>query len=106
MPASERIVVDAVSNDCYRVLLTYGYLQGPNIPAALRLCERLGLKIDLEQTTYYLGRETLIPTDDAKGMWLWREHLFAFLARNALRAPAFFSIPAERVVELGIQIEL
>lgn len=106
VPASDRIVIDALSEDCYRVSLIYGYLQTPNIPAALRLCERLGLLIDLEQTTYYLGRETLIPTDNAKGMWLWREHLFAFLARNALRAPAFFSIPAERVVEMGIQIEM
>lgn len=106
VPASERIVIDAVSNDCYRVSLTYGFLQSPNIPAALRLCERLGLLIDLDQTTYYLGREILIPKDDAKGMWLWRERLFAFLARNALRAPAFFAIPADRVVELGIQIEL
>ena len=80
-------------------------MQSPNIPVALRECERLGLKIDLQKTTYYLGRETLIPSSTA-GMAVWRKALFAVISRNATRATAFYSIPPERVVEIGIQVEL
>jgi KUP system potassium uptake protein len=73
---------------------------------ALRECERLGLTIDLERTTYYLGWETLIPPRKVPGMSLWREALFAFMSRNATRATAFYAIPPERVVEIGLHVEL
>jgi len=72
----------------------------------LRLAEELGLKIDLEHTTYFLGRETVIPSDDVPGMRLWREKLFAFLSRNAVDATSFYKLPPDRVVELGIQIQI
>lgn len=106
VPAAERIQLEELSKDCFRLELCYGYFQSPNVPIALRLCEHLGLSIDPDNVTYYLGRETLIPTDDDIGISLWRERLFAFLASNAQRAPVFYSMPTERVVELGIQIEL
>jgi KUP system potassium uptake protein len=61
--------------------------------------------MDLDDVTYFLGRETLIVTR-RKGMATWREHLFVLMARNAVRATAFFRLPPERVVELGVQVEM
>ena len=66
---------------------------------------RDGLPLDLDDTTYFLGRETLIATS-APGMAIWREHLFVLMARNAVRPTGFFRLPPERVVELGVQVEL
>ena len=62
--------------------------------------------IDVDNVTYYLGRETILGDADTKGMARWRRRLFAFLARNAQSATAFFGIPADRVVEVGIQLDL
>ena len=62
--------------------------------------------IDLSDVTYYIGRETIIPSEDVPGMWLWRETLFAFLQRNAERSAAFFGVPAGQVVEFGTEIEI
>ena len=81
-------------------------MQTVNVPLALRLCEKFGLEIDLETTTYYLGRETLIASEDQVGMVSWRDHLFQFLSRNAYRATAYYHIPLEQVVEIGIQVEI
>lgn len=106
VPASERLEVNKVRPGIYRVFVRYGFMQSPNLPVALRTCERLGLKIDLERTTYYLGWETLIPSRRISGMPLWRGMLFAFMSRNAARATAFYAIPPERVVEIGLHVEL
>ncbi len=77
-------------------------MQNPNLPAALGLAGRLGLDLNLEHATYYLARETLIPSAKAPGMALWRESSLRVQAsRNALRATAYFHIPPERVVEIG-----
>ena len=62
--------------------------------------------IDLENITYYIGRETIIPREDVPGMWVWRETLFAFLQRNAERTAAFFGVPTGQVVEFGTEIEI
>jgi KUP system potassium uptake protein len=64
------------------------------------------LKVNLDSVTYYLSHETLIPSLKKGGMMLWREKLFSFMTRNALPATDFFRIPPERVVELGIRIEI
>jgi KUP system potassium uptake protein len=104
--ATNRISVSTFIHGFYSVQLNYGYMQSPNLPVALRECAHLGLNVDPDHTTYYLGRETLIPKDDDQGMMLWRERLFVFLSQNALRATAFYNIPPEQVVEMGIQIEL
>ncbi|RYZ77320.1 MAG: hypothetical protein EOP05_02220 [Proteobacteria bacterium] len=63
------------------------------------------MKARSEDLTFFLGRETLIATD-RPGMAIWREHLFSFMSRNAQRATAFFNIPADQVIEVGIQVEL
>jgi KUP system potassium uptake protein len=83
----------------------YGFMQTPNVPVALRLAEPLGLAVALEHTTFYLGRETLLPRK-GQGLPLWQDHLFDWMARNAARATAFYHLPPERVIEIGIQIEI
>jgi KUP system potassium uptake protein len=106
VPASDRLIVQPLDQGFFQIGVRYGFIQNPNLPAALGLCGRLGLDLNLDEATYYLSRETLIPSAKAPGMALWRERLFAFMSRNALRATAFFHIPPERVVEIGIQVEM
>ena len=83
----------------------YGFMETPDVPALLQLCGPIGLKIDIADTSYYLGRETLLPTRD-RALAYWRKRLFRFLSRNSRSATDFFSIPPNRVVEIGTQIEL
>lgn len=106
VPAAERVTVTLMQQGFARVIVRYGFMQSPNVPVALRQCEPLGLPVDLEHTTYYLARETIISTPRQSGMMRWQEKLFAFMSRNSLRATAFFNIPPERVVELGQQVEI
>jgi KUP system potassium uptake protein len=91
-----------------RVILHYGFMQYPTIYDGLRLaCEQGKLPgIDLTDITYYIGRETIIPSQDVAGMALWRETVFAFLQRNAERSAAFFGVPPRQVVEFGTEIEI
>ncbi len=106
VPASDRLEIDDLGQGFHRVTVHYGFMQNVNVPVALKLCGEFGLDVELDEATYYVGRETLIPSADVPGMMLWREKLFAFLSRNSARATAFYGIPHERVVELGIQVEL
>ena len=88
----------------FDVVIRYGFMDDPNIPRALARARDGGLELDEEDVTYFRSRETLIVTR-APGMAMWREQLFVFMARNAVRATAFFRLPPERVVELGVQVE-
>jgi KUP system potassium uptake protein len=105
LPAAERLEVERVAGALYRVIVRYGFMQTPNVPVALRLAEAQGLKVDLERTTFYLGRETLLPCPD-QGLPLWQDRLFDLMARNAARATAFYHLPPQRVIEIGIQVEI
>src|SRR4051794_38926354 len=91
-----------------RVILHFGFMQYPTILKGLQLaCAQGKLPgIDLEEITYYIGRETIIPREDIPGMWVWRETVFAFLQRNAERTAAFFGVPTQQVVEFGTEIEI
>src|SRR3954463_4239064 len=91
-----------------RVILHYGFMQYPTIFEGLRLaCAQGKLPgIDLTDITYYIGRETIIPSEYVPGMWVWRETVFAFLQRNAERTAAFFGVPTGQVVEFGTEIEI
>jgi KUP system potassium uptake protein len=104
--AEKRLEVIKMEQGFSKVIVNYGFMQSPHVPVALRECESFGLKVNLDTTTYYLARETLIPSLKQRGMMLWREKLFSFMTRNALPATDFFRIPPERVVELGIRIEI
>ncbi|MGH9200494.1 MAG: KUP/HAK/KT family potassium transporter, partial [Vicinamibacterales bacterium] len=83
----------------------YGFAEQPDVPVALKEAAKTGFPFRMSRTTFFLGIETLLPTS-RPGMALWRERLFVFTARNAVRATSFFRIPPERVVEIGIQVEL
>jgi KUP system potassium uptake protein len=102
----ERLVFENLGEGMYRVAGRYGYMEEPDIPALLeRAGNENGLKIPPMDTTYFLGRETLIVTKRPSGMAMWRERIFASMMRNAESAARFFRLPPNRVVELGAQIE-
>jgi KUP system potassium uptake protein len=103
--ASERLEVEELGEGFYRLVGRFGYMETPAVPALLASAAAKGLPIDLARTTYFLGRETLIPSP-SPGMARWRKILFAFTSRNARSATAYFGIPPNRVMELGMQIEL
>jgi KUP system potassium uptake protein len=105
VPAAEQVKVQTLGHGFFRVEVTYGFMQNPNIPRALKSCARAGLVLVPERTSYYLGRETLLPTGRSR-MARWRKQLFAFVARNARPATAYFGLPPNRVLELGMQVDL
>jgi KUP system potassium uptake protein len=105
VPDDERVDIKDLGKNFYRVITRYGFMQQPDIPAALELAAKAGLPFEMMETTFVLGRETVIPSK-LKGMAIWREHIFAWMMRNAASANDFFRIPANRVVELGSQIEI
>jgi len=101
----QRVTVRPLGHGVSDVVLRYGFMEDPNVPEALLLARLGDLDIDADDITYFLGRETLIATK-TPGMAMWRERLFILMARNAVRAVGFFKLPAERVIELGVQVEL
>ncbi len=104
-PPKERLRVEDLGQGFYRLLAFYGFMERPNIPEVLMAASQYGLEFEPATTTFFLGRETLATTGDSK-MMNWRKALFAFMSRNAWTAPAYFGIPSDRVIEIGIQIEL
>ena len=105
VPLNDRVTVQPLGLSLFNVRVHYGFMDDPNVPDALLRAREQGLPIDLDDTTYFLGRETIIVTP-GQGMATWREKLFVLMARNAVRATAFFRLPPERVVELGVQVEM
>jgi KUP system potassium uptake protein len=99
------LTVRELGHGFYRVLSRVGFMQQPNVPKILSRCERHGLVVNISDTTYYLGRQTLLTTGKAR-MARWRKILFSFLAKNSRAPTEFFNLPPNRVVELGLQIEL
>jgi KUP system potassium uptake protein len=105
VPADERVEVENLGDGLYRVKVYYGFMEEPNIPEALEAAAARGIgPLIPDQTTYFLGRETIIASAGRRGMALWRERLFALMSRNATTATAYFGIPPNRVVELGEQV--
>jgi KUP system potassium uptake protein len=102
-PAS-RVQVEKLKHGFYRVIGHYGFMEEPSVLGLLRSCAARDLRFEVQDTTFFLSRETIIPTP-RRGMALWRERLFAYMARNAQPATAFFKLPVNRVVELGMQVE-
>jgi KUP system potassium uptake protein len=105
VPPEERVSIEPLGHDLFNVRVQYGFMENPDVPAALLQAREQGLLLDDDDLTYFLGRETIIVTRK-KGMAIWREKLFVLMARNAVRATAFFRLPPERVVELGVQVEM
>jgi len=101
----ERVTVKRIGKGFHSVVARYGFMQDPDIEDIRASCLVQALDIRIEGTTFFLGRETLVASD-RPGMAVWREKLFAFMSRNAMRATAFFKIPANQVFEVGAQVEL
>ena len=105
VPEVDRVEVHCLSENFSQVIVQYGFMDEPDLPAALRMCKEYGLEIDDDEASYFLGRETLIPRMKSE-MAFWREKLFIAMFRNAGSATSFFKIPSNRVVELGTQVVL
>jgi KUP system potassium uptake protein len=103
---AERIVVEELGQGFWRVVGRFGYMETPNVPDLLAATAGLGLRIELPRTTYYLGRETLLTGTKARGLRRWQMRLFSVVSRNSMSATAYFGIPPNRVVELGMQVNL
>ncbi|HVR44020.1 MAG TPA: potassium transporter Kup [Thermoanaerobaculia bacterium] len=104
----ERLEIIPRGLGIFRVVVRFGFMEDPDIPEILTRIPRSELEIDLDRVSFFLGRETLIPVrkPSLRGMAIWRERLFAWMARNSAPATRFFRIPPNRVVEMGAQIEL
>ena len=105
VPPAEQVEVRDLGAGVSNILVRYGFMQNPDVPEALSLAKAKGLTIDEEDITFFLGRETILVSDHP-GMAQWRESLFVFMSKNAVRATAFFRLPPERVVEIGVQVEI
>jgi KUP system potassium uptake protein len=99
------LAVLELGHGIYRVVARVGFMQQPNVPRILARCARQGLTVHDSDTTYYLGRQTLLTTGKSR-IARWRKMLFAYLSRNSRPPTSFFQLPPNRVVELGLQIEL
>jgi len=105
VPDIDRVEVRSLKENFWSVIIQYGFKDDPNVPAALDLCADAGLEFSALETSYFIGRETLIPRLGSE-MAFWREKIFIAMFRNAGSATAFFKIPSNRVVELGTQVVL
>ena len=103
----ERVEIESIGNECYRIALRFGFKDRPDVSHTLESCSEHGLAFNMMETSFFLNRETLIPVLDVPGgMALWRERMFATMARNASSVTDYFNIPTNRVIELGTQIEI
>jgi KUP system potassium uptake protein len=105
VPEVDRVEVHRLDGNFAQVIVQYGFKDEPDIPGALTLCAEAGLTLDMMDTSFFLGRETLIPKLGIE-MAYWRACMFVAMFRNAGSATAFFKIPSNRVVELGSQVVL
>ncbi|MFZ5521717.1 MAG: potassium transporter Kup [Pseudomonadota bacterium] len=101
----KRCDIESLGHDCWQITLHFGFKNDPDVPAALRLLEKRGVKLDEMQTSYFLSRDIVFPTVGS-GMAPWREKLFASMHRNAAAAADFLNLPTNRVVELGSKVEI
>lgn len=101
----ERVEIEPLGQGFYRITAHYGFMQQVNIPRVLGLCERQDLKIDLEDTVFFIGRESLLVGPET-GMKRWMAKLFLSMFRNASSAVSFYRIPPSRVMELGVWLEI
>ena len=105
LPLRDRAEVSDLGSGFYRVVLRHGFMEEVDIPAAMKAVNGCGGPINVSDTSYFLSRQTLIPSDKP-GMAIWREKLFAWMIRNAATPMEFFKLPTNRVVELGSQVEI
>jgi len=105
IPFAERVQVEPLARGFWRVTVNYGFKNTPDIPQALSLCRTHGLAVEEAATSYFLSRETVVPTR-GDGMAHWRERLFAAMTRNAGSVVEFFRLPNNAVIELGTRVRI
>jgi KUP system potassium uptake protein len=105
IPVSQRVQVEPLGHEFYQLNVQYGFKDDRDIPHALELCKAHGLEFEMMDTSFFISRQTVIPTPGA-GMALWREALFATIYRNARDAADYYRVPTNRVIELGTQVEI
>lgn len=105
VPDSERVAIEPISDDFKKLTISYGFMEQPNVPKALGVCRKQGLKFDIMSTSFFLGRRSVVASA-SEGMPMWQDRLFIFLMRNAANPTDFFHIPPGRVVELGTQVSV
>ncbi|BBJ00239.1 putative potassium transport system protein kup [Ferrigenium kumadai] len=100
-----RLLIDNLGNNFYRVRIFYGFMDTPDIPAALELCASRGLPFDMMATSFFISRDVIV-AGPTPGMTRWRKQLFLALSKNAMNVADFFRIPSNRVIEMGTRIEI
>jgi KUP system potassium uptake protein len=106
VPFTERIVCESLGHGCWRVRVRYGFMDRPDVTRALELCSALGLEFEHMETSFFLSRQKIVPTQGGIGMAFWRDRLFAAMARNAGNVTDYFNIPTNRVIELGSRVQI
>jgi KUP system potassium uptake protein len=102
----DRISIEKVAPNYWRAEARFGFMERPHIPELLATSKALGCTIDLDDVTYYVGRETIVPREDHKGLPAWQERIYAVMERNAAHVSDFFNLPTDRVVEIGRQVAI
>ncbi len=105
VPEAKRVEVDRLGKGFYSVIAHYGFMEQPDVPAALRACRPHGIAYDEMETSFFLGRETLVPSSRSR-LGTWRRDFFISLSHTASATKAFFRIPPNRAIELGNQIQV
>ena len=104
-PEADRFAHEDLGAGFHRVVLRFGFMEEPDVPASLKRLRECGAEFRMMDTSFFLSRQTLLAAEEP-GMMIWRERLFAWLLRNAESAMEFFRLPTNRVVELGSQVEI
>ena len=103
---ADRVRIEPISDDFKKLVISYGFMEQPNLPKALNRCRKQqGLKFDIMSTSFFLGRRSVVPSA-SQGMPMWQDRLYIFLMRNAANPTDFLHIPPGRVVELGTQVSV
>jgi KUP system potassium uptake protein len=102
----DRVTVTREADKYWRAEARYGFMELPDIPAAIAECKAKGAEIDLADVTYYVGHETIVPREDGQGLPVWQEALYAVMGRNAARISDYLKLPCDNVVEIGREIEI
>jgi KUP system potassium uptake protein len=101
-----RLTIDKVAENFWRANARYGFMERPHIPELLATSKSLGCTVDLDDLTYYVGRETIVPREDGLGLPAWQEQIFVVMEHNAVHVSDFFSLPGDQVVEIGRQVAI
>jgi KUP system potassium uptake protein len=104
--SEDRIACEGFGHGCWRISVRYGFMDRPDVTRALELCSALGLDFNLMETSFFLSRQLIVPGAPGPGMMIWRERMFAAMARNAGSIADYFNIPANRAIELGTRVQI